>query len=244
MNLLASFRSPGAPTGSFPSGGFEPPCPRLAAALTGLIEGPDFPCVGAKSALAQGQLAILTAASLASAADDSRIHRRLVAWSRMSRAQTEGLRSLAVVFAGPTRIGEAEFEALLWERLGALTALDREGGHPRAAGFDDDPEDPDFALSFGGAAYFAVGLHPGASRRARRLPSPGIVFNLHSQFQALRKDGRYERMREVIIARDTALNGTPNPMLSRHGEVSEARQYSGRAVGADWTCPMARKMRA
>jgi FPC/CPF motif-containing protein YcgG len=26
-------------------------------------------------------------------------------------------------------------------------------------------------------------------------------------------------------------------MLARHGTVSEARQYSGRAVDKDWVCP-------
>ena len=31
--------------------------------------------------------------------------------------------------------------------------------------------------------------------------------------------------------------GSINPMLARHGDASEARQYSGRAVGGDWVCP-------
>ena len=44
-------------------------------------------------------------------------------------------------------------------------------------------------------------------------------------------------MRSTIIARDVALAGDANPMLARHGSVSEARQYSGRAVGSDWACP-------
>ena len=44
-------------------------------------------------------------------------------------------------------------------------------------------------------------------------------------------------MREKILIRDEALAGSRNPMLSRHGDTSEARQYSGRAVGADWACP-------
>ena len=44
-------------------------------------------------------------------------------------------------------------------------------------------------------------------------------------------------MRERILERDMAISGSPNPMLARHGESSEARQYSGRAVTSDWTCP-------
>ena len=63
------------------------------------------------------------------------------------------------------------------------------------------------------------------------------MFNLHDQFERLREEGRYERMRERIIERDIALAGDANPMLARHGETSEARQYSGRAVGEDWQCP-------
>ena len=100
-----------------------------------------------------------------------------------------------------------------------------------------DPEDPHFSLTFGGEAYFVVGLHPHASRPARRFDRPVLVFNLHDQFERLRAEGRYEKMREKIIARDVALAGTPNPMLERHGDASAARQFSGRAVNDDWKCP-------
>jgi hypothetical protein len=34
-----------------------------------------------------------------------------------------------------------------------------------------------------------------------------------------------------------ALAGSINPMLARHGSVSEARQYSGRLVDEDWRPP-------
>jgi FPC/CPF motif-containing protein YcgG len=250
MNIFASFRPAGPNAGALrmpdreSGSASEAPCPRLASALTGLIERPDFPCVGAKSALAQGNLAILTAGSLCSGLDDARIHRRLVEWGRADGGRGDKFRSLAVVFAKPKRVDEEGFEALLWQRLGALIERDRRCGHAPAKGFSVDPDHPDFALSFGGAAYFAVGLHPGASRRARRLPFPAIVFNLHSQFKRLRAEHRYERMREVILARDEAFDGTVNPMLARHGEVTEARQYSGRAVDADWVCPFAPGERA
>ncbi len=213
------------------------PSPRLAAAMTGLVERPDFPCVGAKSALAQGNLAVEPAFSVRSARDDVRIHERLVQWSRTAQAGEKGFRSLVVVFAGPIGLDERGFEMALWQRLGALTDLDREAGHAQAAGFSADPDHPDFALSFGGKAYFAVGLHPNASRRARRMPFPAIVFNLHSQFKRLRAEQRYERMREVILARDEAFDGSVNPMVERHGDISEARQYSGREVEGAWVCP-------
>jgi len=100
-----------------------------------------------------------------------------------------------------------------------------------------DPEDANFAVSFAGQAFFIVGLHPGATRPARRFAYPTIIFNLHAQFVELRKQGRYERMREQIIKRDIDLAGTVNPMLTAHGERSAARQYSGRAVSETWACP-------
>lgn len=239
MNIAPSFREPFTSSDQF-SPAAPPRRPHLAGQLEALVADPEFPCVGAKSALAQGNLAILTARSLASDADDARVHRRLVRWGK---ARAEGLRSLAVVFAGPGMLTERGFETLLWERLAALSALDALGGHAQAPGTSADPAHPRFALSFGGAAYFAVGLHPGASRRARRLGVPAIVFNLHSQFRDLRAEGRYEKMRTVILARDEAYDGSANPMLARHGEVSEARQYSGRAVGAEWVCPWSRRAR-
>ena len=100
-----------------------------------------------------------------------------------------------------------------------------------------DPGNPHFSLSFGGEAFFVVGLHPQASRPARRFAHPALVFNLHDQFERLRRDGRYERMREAILTRDEELAGSINPMLSRHGEASEAAQYSGREVDPDWVAP-------
>lgn len=211
----------------------------LREGLLDLIRQPRFPCVGAKSALAKGGLRIETAGLLTSTCDDLRIHDRLARWSRAWRPGSAALRSIAFVFSGPRHLDETDFEAALWDRLGALRAIDVARGYPSAAGFSTDPHAPNFALSFGGRAYFAVGMHPQASRRARRAPSPTIVFNLHDQFAQLRKAGRYERMRAVILARDTAFDGRPNPMIARHGETSEARQYSGRTVEDDWVCPVA-----
>jgi FPC/CPF motif-containing protein YcgG len=64
-----------------------------------------------------------------------------------------------------------------------------------------------------------------------------MVFNLHDQFETLRAEGRYEKLRTSIIDRDVAMAGSINPMLANHGSISSARQYSGRAVETDWVCP-------
>ncbi|OCC24074.1 hypothetical protein MB02_09765 [Croceicoccus estronivorus] len=205
--------------------------------LKAAINAADFPCVGAKSALGSGRLEILVCHNLASGWDDVRIHRALLEWAGAYRQDPEGLRSLAVVFEGPDNLSERAFERHMWDRIQSFADKDSWLGQPYDERVSADPADPHFSLSFGGEAFFVVGLHPMASRPARRFPRPTLVFNLHDQFERLREEGRYERMRERILERDRALAGDVNPMLARHGEASEARQYSGRKVDAQWRCP-------
>ncbi|WP_373516564.1 YqcI/YcgG family protein [Pricia sp.] len=85
--------------------------------------------------------------------------------------------------------------------------------------------------------FFLVGLHPKASRKARRFHVPAIAFNLHSQFEQLRKKGRYEIMKNAIRQNEMEFQGSINPMLPDHGKDLEARQYSGRNVTDTWVCP-------
>ena len=153
------------------------------------------------------------------------------------RAEPQLFRSLAVVFAGPDELDEAAFERAVWARIQSLSDKDVWLGQDWDARVSADPNDPHFSLSFGGEAFFVVGLHPHASRPARRFPRPTMIFNLHDQFETLRAQGKYETMREKIMMRDEALAGTRNPMLARHGDMSEARQYSGRVVEDGWRCP-------
>ena len=210
---------------------------RLAEEFKAHIAQTSFPCVGAKSALAKGLLEIVIAFDMRSAWDDLRIHDRLIGWADTYRDDQEGLRSIAVIFSQPSILDEKEFERLLWERLQSFAEKDNWLGQPYDPTVSADPGDPHFSLSFGGQAYFVVGLHPAACRPARRFSHPVMVFNLHDQFEKLRAGGQYERMREAILERDKQLAGDINPMLARHGESSEARQYSGRKVGEDWECP-------
>jgi FPC/CPF motif-containing protein YcgG len=209
----------------------------LAAQLHDHVAEAAFPCVGAKAALARGTLDVLAARDLASAWDDLRIHDRLLHFAAAYREKPALFRSLAVVFEGPGDLTEPQFERLLWQRVQSLSDKDVWRGQQYDESVSHDPDDPHFSLSFGGEAFFVVGLHPGASRPARRFPYPVMVFNLHDQFETLRAQGKYEGMREKIMVRDEALAGSRNPMLARHGEASEARQYSGRVVDDAWQCP-------
>jgi FPC/CPF motif-containing protein YcgG len=205
-----------------------------AAAIHRAIEDHAFPCVGAKAALARDAVQVVEGGDLRRADSDAAV---LEAIGRFASTHDHDVvfASLVVAYPRTQRLTEAAFEAALWERLQALHALDRD--HAWDLTVSSDPADPAFSMSLGGRAFYIVGLHEGASRPARRIAGAALVFNLHSQFEALRADGRYDKLSEAIRARDIALAGSINPMLSRHGEASEARQYSGRQVGDDWRCP-------
>lgn len=208
-----------------------------AADFRAKIQQIEFPCVGAKSALARGSFLIINARNITASRNDLEIHSNLLEWSNAFGTNPSGLRSLAVIFDAPVRLSEQEFESALWQRIQSLSDEDHRRGHQVAPRFSGNPDDPHFSLSFGGKAYFVVGLHPEASRPARRFARPAMVFNPHDQFVRLRKEGGYERMRKTILARDEAFAGSANPMIARHGEASEARQYSGRLIEGAWQCP-------
>ncbi len=214
--------------------------PSIVDDFHAFIRNPDFPCVGAKSALARGGMRVVVARDVASAWDDIAIIDAIHSLAADYRADPVLFQSLAILFPASAPMDEATFETHLWERVQSLTDKDDWLGSRPDPRVSDDPDDPHFSLSFGGEAFFIVGLHPGSSRPARRYAVPVLVFNLHDQFEQLRAQGRYEKLRGSIIERDVALAGSINPMLSRHGTISEARQYSGRAVGAEWQCPFAR----
>lgn len=209
----------------------------LARRFDAFVRDAAFPCVGAKSALAKGQIRMVVGRDMRSAWDDLRIYPNLLDLAWTYAREPTLFHSLAVIFEEDSGLDEEAFERCLWERLESLTQKDDWHGQPADPRVSAIPGDPHFSLSFGGEAFFVVGLHPRASRPARRFERPALIFNLHDQFEQLRASGVYDKMRSTIIARDIALAGDANPMLAKHGTVSEARQYSGRAVDADWVCP-------
>jgi len=179
----------------------------------------------------------VVARNFRSAWDDLRILPALIDLSKRYRAEPKQFQSLVVIFEEGAPADEVEFEQLLWDRLTSLSDKDEWLGQLPDTRVAHDPDDPHFALSFGGEAFFVVGLHPKASRPARRFDFPAMVFNLHDQFERLRQQGRYDKLRGTILERDIELAGSVNPMLDSHGAASAARQYSGRAVDDGWQCP-------
>lgn len=212
----------------------------IADAFKEMVGRPEFPCVGAKAALSKAQMDILVCRDITSGWDDLRIYPALLEVIDRYSVDKKIFRTLVVIFEHSPVVSEDEFESALWERVQSLADKDEWKGFPVDDSVSADPDSPHFSLSFGGKAFFVVGLHPASSRPARRFAYPALVFNLHDQFEQLRAEGRYEKLRSAILDRDVALAGSENPMLARHGEISEARQYSGRPVESDWECPYRR----
>lgn len=213
----------------------------MASAFLEFVDDGPFPCVGAKAALAHDAISLHELGRLGDRGNDASLLDRLGAFAAMLEAggPDDGpLYSLVALFRGPRDTDERRFEALLWAQLQRLHDLDARRGRHWAGDVSRDPDDPRFSLSLAGHPFFVIGLHPGASRRARRFAWPAIVFNPHRQFERLRADGRYSKMQSAIRQRDVALQGSINPNLADFGEASEARQYSGREAGPAWKCPL------
>lgn len=214
----------------------EPNAPAAADLLKEFIADKSFPCVGAKSALNKGRMQLQEFGELGDESLTPALHAALMDYSRQYPDPGMVPVSFIAVFHA-RQLDELRFEQRMWRQLGALHAHDCAHGIPWAPDVGDDPRREDFSFSVGGRAFFVVGMHPGASRLARRTPMPCLVFNFHEQFEQLKASGKYTALQDAIRTRDIALQGTINPVLARFGEASEARQYSGRAVEADWQCP-------
>lgn len=210
------------------------------AAFLRHVEAPDFPCVGSKAALAQDAIHTMELVQLGSRDNDAPLLAGLAGFARHLAVQptdSNVVRSFVALFDGPVNTSELRFEALLWSQLQRLHLLDVRRGHAWAEGVSRNPDSSQFSLSLAGHPFFVIGLHPGASRVARRFAWPAMVFNSHVQFDRLRADGRYAKMQKATRARDQELQGSINPNLADFGAAPETRQYSGREVEAGWKCP-------
>ena len=207
------------------------------AAFRGFVQNPQFSCVGAKSAVANESARLGVYNRLGSAGATAGLARDLWTFTRQPDTNPDNdYVTFVAVFKEPTDLDEAGFEDRLWQQLRRLNRLDAplHAWDPRVSA---DADDPHFGFSFAGTGFFVVGLHPHSSREARRFPWPLLVFNPHAQFTRLREAGQWARMQDVIRSRELSLQGTLNPNLAEHGDVTEARQYSGRSVEADWRPP-------
>jgi uncharacterized protein len=218
----------------------ETPAGRLTARFNAFIDEDHSPCVGAKAALSRDALRTAEFSTLGDKKNDRILLAALTDFASMIAAGDYApttVHSFAALFHTPFATGELRFENLLWHQLWRLHRLDALRGTRQACDVSSDTDSAEFSLSIADHPFFVIGMHPGASRIARRFRHPALVFNSHRQFEQLRADGRYARMQKAIRKRDRALQGSVNPNLADFGVAPEARQYSGRKVGNDWQCP-------
>jgi hypothetical protein len=197
---------------------------------------PEFSCVGGRAAINRNAYRFGFYAEMCAPATTAGLAFDL--WEYVRERPTFGTEYATFVacFGAPIACDEREWEMLLWSQLQRLHDLDHVH-HAWDSTVSDDPSDSSFSFSFAETGFFVVGLHPASSRRARRFAWPTLAFNAHVQFERLREQNQFERLRETIRVRDYKLQGSLNPNLSDFGERSEARQYSGRAVEDGWQCP-------
>lgn len=208
-------------------------------AFEAFISRSEFPCVGARSALNRGRLRYAHFRELGTASVARPLRDALAEFSDEYRDPGGQPVSFIATFESAVS-SEDEFERKLWSQLQSLHDVDHLQS-PWNPSVSSNPMDAEFSMSVAGRAFFVVGMHPAASRLARRSPTPLLVFNFHDQFVAMKESGKYASMQTAIRRRDIELQGSINPVLARFGEASEARQYSGRAVPASWTCPFSRR---
>lgn len=204
------------------------------------LGGDTYPCVGAKFALTRGSIETHEFGTLGDRDNDQPMLDGISQFVTMIEATgcDENLvHSYVAIFRGPFNLNERRFEASMWSQLWRMHKLDALAGNLPADDVSSDTNSPHFSLSMAGHPFFLIGLHPHASRLARRFSHPVMVFNSHRQFEKLKEDGRFEKMQAATRSRDIELQGSVNPNLADFGQASEARQYSGREVKADWRCP-------
>jgi FPC/CPF motif-containing protein YcgG len=200
------------------------------------ITSGDFSCLAGKAALRRGLITYAALGRLGEPGTTQDLHRELERFVAEKLAPEENFATFVAVFDGPTGLTEEQFESALWEQLAHLHELDARR-HDWAPDVARDPESPRFAYSVAGHPFFVVGLHEHSSRITRRAPLTALAFNSHHQFERLKQNGVYWGLQRRIREREVRLQQSINPNLGEFGEVSEARQYSGRAAEPDWRCP-------
>src|SRR5690348_1005067 len=90
------------------------------------VGGKDFPCVAARAALARDQIKTMVCGHLACPKDDRSIAEFLHSFVNEYRAVSKMYNSAVVIFEGPPRCTEEEFDNLMWQRLQGISDHDSE----------------------------------------------------------------------------------------------------------------------
>lgn len=206
----------------------------IHAQYRNMILSPSFVCPGAKTTFLQGTYRfgvfdVMGTKETAHALGESL--RQFIADRKTWDTMYTGFVSC---YKEPIPMTHEEFAYQLWNMLQELHVHDLSEWDPASS---SDPGSPEFAFSFGGMSFFIAGMHSGSPRFTRRFAWPTLNFNAHEQFKFLRQQGIFEKFRDRVRQRDTALQGFVNPASTDFGASSEAIQYTGQIKDPKWKCP-------
>lgn len=199
------------------------------------IHDKTFPCVAARDALNKDNIEMFVAGHLGCPQYDNKILEFIYNFTKKFRESEKGFHSAVIMFPTTEGLTEQQFEILLFQRLKGLRNIDAKQFNYDSR-VSENPLSENYSFSLMEEAFFIIGLHPDSSRPARQFSVPAIVFNPHVQFDNLRRDDHYGKMKAIVRKRDLEYSGSVNPMLTDFGTRSEIFQYSGRS-NEDEKCP-------
>jgi FPC/CPF motif-containing protein YcgG len=190
-----------------------------------------FPCIMARMVAKKGFMHVVEIENIQGPEDSKKMLAEAYYFIDCFREDPEKLSSFIVIFKHPHYLDENVFEETFWNVLKNLHRMDK-NSYPHDPRVSSNPMDDNFSYSLKSEAFFILALHPKSPRWARRFSAPAIVFNPHVQFEKLRHQGLFKRIRDIIRDRDKKLQGDVNPMLNDFGEKSEIYQYLGKAYAS------------
>lgn len=209
-------------------------CKFMRNEVLSFIKNKAFPCIMARAVATRGLISVVEINDVHDKHLITEILQRFYLFIDEYHLHPQRLSSFIVCFE--MKCSFDKFEKFFWKVLKLMDETDKKyfRHDPRVSG---DPFSPDFSFSIKEEAFFILALHPESPRFARRFRFPAIVFNPHQQFENLRKNGVYTRVRNIIRSRDKMLQGFINPMVQDFGERSEVFQYTGKTYTDESTIP-------
>lgn len=211
---------------------------RIKRDIKKFILDDDHPCVMAQTLMKQKHIEFDLYSKMVSSITAQKLLLNIENYIENYNFDSDVYKTYMAVFPDDHFDTEDAFEQGMWELLKFVNLYDDKLWDPTVS---DNPSDNNFSFSIKGKAFYIVGMHPNSSRNARRTQYPMLVFNLHWQFEQLRKHGVYQTVKNQIRERDLEKNGSINPVLKDFGTASEALQYSGKNNSDQWECPFKNK---
>lgn len=206
-------------------------------AISALLSDKRYPCMPAKKSFEHNEYLVgIYDCDIGSGAQAKQVLSDILYFRDQQKASNSLYMSYWAIFTGPNALDEADYEDRMWQELSMVSAH-QDAATPWDPNFSSDPRQPNFCPSFGGDAFFIVGMHSKSSREPRRFPFPSIIFNLYEQFEELSRRSAYESTVKTNRTRELKFYGSLNPMVQKWGDKWESIQFSGKNNPDDWQCP-------